>query len=170
MAVYEMNIKDLARFISDTKFGFMPIDVDSTIGYRTNGESRYKIDTHEINCNRIIITNDCFINTDGNIVVASYIPAIEYRLKTNEFPPYYNIGKHLVFDFKTNSFVLEYKIEKDIILDSFNDFRNCMDKLIDYIGENIEEAINCFNYGKDGWDIYDVDCSIYWSVSKTKTK
>lgn len=165
MAVYEMNMKDLARFISDTKFGFMPIDVDSTIGYRTNGNSEYKIDAHKITCNRIYVVNDCFLNTDGNIVVTSYIPAIEYFLNTNELSPYYSSGKHLMFKFEAYSQVLRYEIGK-ITLSSFDDFKECMNLLIDFIGENIESTINDFCFGE--WNICNVDCDICWQVDKIK--
>lgn len=166
MAVYEMNTKDLARFISDTKFGFMPTDVDSTIGYRTNGNSRYKIEAYDIRCDRIYIVNDCFIGTDGNIVVASHIPAIEYYLNTNELSSYYNNGTHLTFKYRMESQVLRYEIGKDVVLNSYDDLNDCMENLISYIGQNIEESMNDFRGGE--WNIFDVDCDILWQVDKIK--
>ena len=169
MAVYEANTRSLAEFISDTKFGFMPDKVNSKPGYRNTGSrSRYKISAHKIGCDRIYVVNDCFIDIDGNIVVTSYIPAIKYRLITNELSGYYNNNEHLSFGYKTNSQVLRYEIENGIELKSYKDFEECMDSLIEYIGQNIEESINEFRGGD--WIIEDIMCDILWQVDKIKNK
>ena len=165
MAVYEANIRSLAEFISDTKLGFMPREVESTTGYRRDG-SRYIISAHKINCDRIYVTNDCFIDIDGNIIVTSYIPAIKYYLISNELSACYGSGKHLSFEFKTESQVLRYKIGKNIELKSYDDFKKCMDNIIKYIGQNIEKSINDFR--GNSWKIEDVICDILWQVDKTK--
>ena len=167
MAVYEANVRSLAEFISDTKFGFMPDKVTSTSGWRVDG-SRYMISAHKISCDRIYVVNDCFIDVDGNIVVTSYIPAIKYRLITNELSGYYNNDEHLSFGYKTNSLVLRYEIENGIELKSYKDFEECMDSLIEYIGQNIEESINEFRGGD--WIIEDIMCDILWQVDKIKSK
>lgn len=167
MAVYEANIRSLAEFISDTKFGFIPDKVTSTKGWRGNG-SKYMISAHKINCDRIYVVNDCFIDVDGNIVVTSYIPAIKYYLISNELSACYKNGEHLSFEFKADSQVLRYEIGKDIELKSYDDFQDCMDCLIEYIGQNIEETINDFKGGS--WKINDVVCDILWQVDKIKSK
>ena len=167
MAVYEANVRSLAEFISDTKFGFMPDKVTSTSGWRVDG-SRYMISAHKISCDRIYVVNDCFIDVDGNIVVTSYIPAIKYRLITNELSGYYNNDEHLSFGYKTNSLVLRYEIENGIELKSYKDFEECMDSLIEYIGQNIEESINEFRGGD--WIIEDIMCDILWQVDKIKNE
>jgi hypothetical protein len=167
MAVYEANIRSLAEFISDTKLGFIPSEVTSTKGWRGDG-SRYMISAHKINCDRIYVTNDCFIDIDGNIVVTSYIPAIKYNLISNELSPYYKNGEHLSFGFKTESQVLRYEIGKDVELNSYDDFQDCMDCLVEYIGQNIEKTINDFKGGS--WKIDDVVCDILWQVDKIKNR
>ena len=169
MAVYEANTRSLAEFISDTKLGFMPDKVSSTVGYRDTGSrSRYNISAHKIGCDRIYVINDCFIDIEGNIVVTSYVPAIKYRLITNELSNYYRDDEHLSFGYKVNSQVLRYKIGKDTELKSYDDFEECMDCLIEYIGQNIEESINEFSGGD--WKIKDVMCDILWQIDKIKSK
>lgn len=165
MAVYEANTRSLAEFISDTKLGFMVCGVESTTGYRRDGSS-YMISAHEIHCDRIYVVNDCFIDIEGNIVVTSYIPAIEYYLISNELSPSYGKGKHLSFGYKTDNQVLRYEIGKDIELKTYDDFENCMENLVRYIGQNIEEMINDFKGGS--WRIEDVVCDIKWQVDKIK--
>lgn len=169
MAVYEANTRSLAEFISDTKLGFMPCDVESTTGYRIGGSSYYAISAHEIHCDRIYVVNDCFIDIEGNIVVTSYIPAIKYFLFTNELSPSYEKGRHLSFGYKVDSQVLRYEIGKDIELKSYDDFESCMEKLIRFIGNNIEEEINKFKRNKNNsWKIDNVVCDIEWQVDKIK--
>ena len=107
-----------------------------------------------------------FIGTDGNIVVASHIPAIEYYLNTNELSSYYNNGTHLTFKYRMESQVLRYEIGKDVVLNSYDDLNDCMENLISYIGQNIEESMNDFRGGE--WNIFDVDCDILWQVDKIK--
>ena len=165
MAVYEANIRSLAEFLSDTKLGFIPCAVSSTTGYRRDG-SRYMISAHNIKCDRIYVVNDCFIDTEGNIVVTSYVPAIEYYLISNELSPCYKKGDHLSFGFKADSQVLRLKIGKNVKLETYDDFERCMDYLIAYIGQNIEETINDFKGGS--WKIEDVVCDIKWQVDKIK--
>lgn len=165
MAVYELNINSLANFISDTKLGFIPDNVNSTAGYRKN-DSSYMISVHEIHCDRIYVVNDCFIDTENNIVVTSYIPAIKYHLISNELSPCYSKNRHLSFEYKTNSQVLRYNIGKDIKLKTYDDFENCLKNLIRYIGQNIEEMINQFESGT--WKIEDVVCDIEWQVDRIK--
>lgn len=165
MAVYEANIRSLAEFISDTKFGFMPNKITSTKGSRED-KSRYTISAHKINCDRIYVVNDCFIDIDGNIVVTSYIPSIKYYLISNELSAYYEKDTHLSFEFKADSQVLRYEIGKDIELKSYDDFQDCIDCLIEHIGQNIEETIN--NFKGNSWKIDDVVCDILWQVDKIK--
>lgn len=165
MAVYEANIRSLAEFISGTKLGFIPDKVTSTKGWRRDGSS-YMISVHKISCDRIYVVNDCFIDVHGNIVVTSYIPAIKYYLVSNELSACYGKGEHLSFEFEADSQVLKYEIGKDIDLKSYDDFKKCMDELIEYIGENIEETINDFKGGS--WKIDDVECDILWQVDKIK--
>lgn len=165
MAVYEANIRSLAKFISDTKLGFIPSKVNSTTGYRVDG-SKYMISAHKINCERIYIINDCFVDINGNIVVTSYIPNIKYRLVTNELSAYYKKGDHLSFEFMSDSKVLRYKINNNIELKFFDDFERCMNNLIEYIEQNIEDTINEFK--GNSWGIYGVVCDILWQVDKTK--
>jgi hypothetical protein len=168
MSVYEANIRSLAEFISDTKFGFMPLKVKSTTGYRGDNNSNYEISAYKICCDRIYVVNDCFIDIDGNIVVASYIPNIKYSLYTNELSGYYKDGEHLPFLFNCNSNVIRYKIGKDIELKSYDDFEECMAMLIEFIEQHIENAINSFDGG--AWTIKNVDCDISWQVDKIKLK
>lgn len=93
MAVYEANTRSLAEFISDTKLGFIPCNVESTTGYRMNGEgSNYIISAHEIHCDRIYVVNNCFIDIEGNIVVTSYVPAIKYHLISIQQPTVKTVG------------------------------------------------------------------------------
>lgn len=165
MAVYEANIRSLAEFISDTKLGFIPHAVRSTTGYRRDGSS-YIISAHDIKCDRIYVVNDCFIDIDGNIVVTSYIPALKYYLISNELSPAYRKGEHLSFEFNADSQVLRYEIGKDIELNTYDDFENCIENLISYIGQNIEETINDFKGGS--WRMEDVVCDIEWQVDKIK--
>ena len=167
MAVYEANIRSLAEFISDTKLGFIPKEVESTIGYRKDGSS-YMISVHEIRCDRIFIVNDCFIDIEGNIVITSYVPEITYYLLSNELSSCYSKGTHLSFEFRADSQVLRYEIGKDIELKTYDDFKRCMEDLIKYIGLNIEEMINGFKCGS--WRIEDVVCDIEWQVDKIKNK
>ena len=164
MAVYEANVRSLAEYISDTKLGFIPKEVKSTTGYRVSG-SQYLIEAHDINCDRIYVVNDCFIGTDGNIVVISYIPAVEYSLITNELSPCYGKGKHLSFKYETESQVVRYTVEKNIELNSYSDFEDCMNCLIEFIGQNIEKSMNEF---RGSWRIDDVVCDIVWQVDKIK--
>lgn len=167
MAVYEANTRSLAEFISDTKLGFMPCDVESTTGHRVNAEgSNYMISAHEIHCDRIYVVNDCFIDVEGNIVVTSYVPAIKYYLVSNELSPSYGKGKHLSFEYRADSQVLRYEIGKDIELKTYDDFESCMENLVRYIGQNIEEMINDFK--GSSWRIEDVVCDIEWQVDKIK--
>ena len=165
MAVYEANTKSLAEFISDTKLGFMPASVSSSTGYRRNG-SQYIIKANDIKCDRIYVVNDCFIDIDGNIVVASYIPEIKYFLITNELSECYKPGTHLSFEYKAESQVLNYVITKDISLKSYEDFKICIENLIDFIGKKIEDSINDFK--NSGWQIKDVICDISWQIDKIK--
>ena len=167
MAVYEANIRSLAEFISDTKLGFKSSGVRSTTGYRNNG-SKYMVSAHEISSDRIYITNDCFIDTNGNMVVTSYIPAIKYYLVTNELSSHYRKGEHLSFDFKANSQVLRYEINKDIELKSYEDFQKCIDNIINLIGQHIEKSINDFK--GNAWKIEDVVCNVSWQVDRIKIK
>lgn len=167
MAVYEANIKSLAEFISDTKLGFIPSEVTSTSGYRRDGSS-YMISAHKINCDRIYVVNDCFLDINGNVIITSYIPAIKYYLMTNELSPCYRKGDHLGFEFKTNSQVLKYEIKNDIELKSYDDFEKYIGKLIKFIGKNIEKSINEFKGGS--WRIDGVKCDIFWQVDKVKNK
>lgn len=164
MSVYKINFEDLAKFISDIKFGFKLSSVTSTEGWRCDG-ARYKISVQKINCDRIQIVNDCFINYDGSVTVISYIPEINYHLISNELSACYN-NTHLPFEFKANSKVIRYKIGNDTKLKSFEDFQDCVDCLIEYIGQNIEHMINEFNGGQ--WNIEDVICDITWQVDKFK--
>lgn len=166
MAVYEANTRSLAEFISDTKFGFMPSEVTSTKGWRGDG-SRYMISVHKISCDRIYVVNDCFIDIDGNIIITSYVPAIKYLLISNELSACYRSGEHLSFDFKAHSQVLKYEIGKNIELKSYDDFKKCIDNLIEYIGQNIEKTINDF---KGEWKIDGVMCDILWQVDRIKSK
>lgn len=167
MAVYEANTRSLAEFISDTKLGFIPYDVESTVGYRRDSnDSSYMISAHEIHCDRIYVVNDCFIDTEGNIVVTSYVPAIKYHLISNELSPSYGKGRHLSFEYRVDSQVLRYEIGKDIELKTYDDFENCLKNLIRYIGQNIEEMINQFKSGT--WKIEDVVCDIEWQVDRIK--
>lgn len=166
MAVYEANARSLAEFISDTKLGFIPSKVTSTTGYRVNGTS-YLIEAHDIRCDRVYVVNDCFINTDGTIVVTSYIPAIKYFLISNELSSYYKKGEHLSFEYKTESQVLRYEIRKNLILESYDDFEDCMDSLVEFIGQNIEESINDFDCNGP-WKMDNVVCDIMWQVDKIK--
>lgn len=89
MAVYEMNIRNLSEYISDTKFGFGIKNVTSTTGYRIDGSSQYAIEAHDIKCDKIYVVNDCFIDISGNIEITSYIPTIKYFLISNELSKYY---------------------------------------------------------------------------------
>lgn len=178
MAVYEANIRSLAEFISDTKLGFIPCEVESTTGYRINGESsNYIISVHE----RIYVVNDCFIDLEGNIVVVSYIPAIKYHLISNELSTSYRKWEHVPFEYKTDSKVLRYEIEKDIELKTYDDFENCMEDLVRYIGQNLErdckETITCEmclieeminEFKNSSWRIDNVVCNIEWQVDKIK--
>lgn len=167
MAVYEATAKSLAEFISDTKLGFMPCDVESTTGNRKNGEgSSYEISAHEIHCDRINVMNDCFVDIEGNIVVVSYIPAIKYHLISNELSPCYDKGRHFSFEYKVDSQVLRYEFKNDINLKTYDDFQNCIENLIRYIGRNIEEKINNFKGGS--WKIDGVVCDIEWQVDRIK--
>ena len=169
MAVYESNIRSLAEFISETKLGFEPREVISTKGYRiNNGGSRYEISAHKINCNRIYVVNDCFIDIDGNIIVISYVPSVEYTLVSNELSPCYRRGEHLCFKYKADSQVLKYEIGNDVNLNSYNDFHNSIENLIKFIGKNIEASINEFN--GDSWRISGVKCNILWQTDKVKCK
>lgn len=169
MAVYEANTRSLAEFISDTKLGFMPCDVESTTGHRVNSGSSYMISAHEIHCDRIYVVNDCFIDVEGNIVVTSYVPAIKYYLISNELSPSYGKGEHLSFKHKADSQVLRYEICNNIELKTYDDFESCMEKLIRFIEINIEETINEFKKDKDNsWRIEDVVCDIEWQVDKIK--
>ena len=167
MAVYEANTRSLAEFISDTKFGFVPDKVTSTSGWRGDG-SRYMISAHKISCDRIYVVNDCFIDVDGNIIVTSYIPAIKYFLISNELSACYRNGEHLSFEFKAESQVLRYEIGKDIELKSYDDFEKCMDNILRFIGNNIEESIN--EFCGSSWKIDGVICDILWQVDKIKSK
>lgn len=167
MSVYEANTRSLAEFISNTKLGFMPCGVKSTTGYRRDGSS-YMISAHKIHCDRIYIVNDCFIDIEGNIVVASYIPAIKYILISNELSPCFNEGEHLGFEYRADSQVLRYEIEKDIKLRTYDDFENCIENLIRHIGQNIEKMINNFKGGS--WSIDNVVCGIEWQVDRTLRK
>lgn len=168
MAVYEANIRSLAEFISNTKLGFMPCNVKSTTGYRINNGSTYMISAHEIHCDRIYVVNDCFIDIEGNIVVTSYIPTIQYYLITNELSPCYQRGAHLSFQFQADSQVLRYEIGKNIRLKIYNDFESCVENLIRYIGQNIEEMINDFK--GVSWKMDNVVCDIEWQVDRIKAR
>lgn len=83
-----------------------------------------------------------------------------------ELSPSYGKGQHLSFEYKANSQVLRYEIGKDIELKTYDDFEGCMENLIRYIGQNIEEMINDFKGGT--WRIEDVVCDIEWQVDKIK--
>lgn len=167
MSVYEANTRSLAEFISNTKLGFMPCSVKSTTGYRRD-DSSYMISAHKIRCDRIYAVNDCFIGMDGNIVVASYIPSINYTLISNELSPCFSEGAHLGFEYRADSQVLRYEIGKDTKLRTYDDFENCLENLIRHIGQNIEKMINNFKGGS--WSIDNVVCGIEWQVDRTLIK
>lgn len=168
MAVYEANMRSLAEFISETKLSFNPFSVKSTEGYRQDGpRSRYEISAKKITCDKINIVNDCFIDIDGNITITSYIPGFSYSLITNELSEYYKSGDSLGFKFKVDSFVLKQKVtNKDIKLESYNDFEKCLNNLIEDIKEELQNKINEFKYSS--WKIEGVCCSIQWQIDKIK--
>ena len=171
MAVYEANIRSLAEFISDTKFGFMPENVESDIGYRVNKTgNRYKIAAYEIKCDRIYVTNDCFIDVDGNIVVTSYIPSFRYALRTNELSGYYSKDTHLHFEFYADSQVVTNSIRSNVILESYDDFKKCLNEVMESIEYCLKCAINDFRPYQSEWRIEDVVCDIEWQVDKIKSK
>ena len=164
MAVYEANTRSLAQYISDTKLGFNPESVKSTTGYRVSG-NRYLIEAKSIQCDRIYVVNDCFIEANGNIVVTSYVPAVKYCMISNELSECYNRGANLSFEYHASSQVLRYEIDKNTMLETYADFENCMECLIKFIGINIEKSINEF---KGSWKLEDIVCDIQWQVDRIK--
>lgn len=165
MAVYRASLASLAEYISDTRLEFTPIDVRSTTGYRENG-TRYKISAHKIKCNGICIKNDCFIDSDGNVFVISYVPMFRYWLITNELSTGFVKEEHSSFEFKADSQVLKYKIDHDTCIKSYDDFEKCVNSITEYIAQCLGRSINDFNGNE--WEIEDVACDIKWQVGNTK--
>lgn len=169
MAVYKADIENLAKYISNTKLGFTIHDVNNTEKGYTKDESGnvISLSVRQISCKKIYVTNDCFISSDGGIVVAISIPEIKYNawlLKYNDEEC--KTPKSKTFEIETNSMVLDYdEIEYDTKIESYYDFKNWLDRIIDYIGYMLTEEIKNFIENKFKTEI---GFDVIWQVDRIK--
>ena len=164
MKLYEINTRGLGEYISDIQFVFTPEKVTSTKGSRViNHSTHYSISANNIICNDgIHVSNDCFIDANGNVTVISYIPDFKYFLKTNELSECYGKDRHLSCECHTEGQEIRYNINADLI--SYEDFEYYILAITDCIGKNLEDAINQFDCCD--MDIENIKCDIVWKIKK----
>lgn len=171
MAVYKADMESLARFISDTKLGFTIHDVNNTEKWYTNDGfgNVISLSVRQISCKNICVTNDCFISSDGSIVVAISIPEIEYNVWLNEYnDKECKIPKSKTFRIETNSMVLDYdEIENDAKIETYYDFKVWLDRIIDYIGHILSEEIRDYIENKFKTEI---GFDVIWQVDRIKNQ
>lgn len=165
MAVYEMNRKAIANYLSNTLNEVILGCKTSDEGKRINREGyTYPVRVVAVNGAKAIVPKvDCFLNRDESITVRVYLPGYDYFVKTEELGKSYRPGENLSFPFCVNPRSFEYVLPNGEV-NSYNDFKEAMKDLIRRVSEKMGEDINRFQ-GNDHWTIVGIkvipDFSIY---------
>lgn len=144
MAVYEMNRKAIAEYLSSTRNEFILGCSVSNEGKRVNrAGNTYPIQVIDLKAEGVIPNVDCFLNTDDSISVRVYLPGYTYFAVTKELHKAYGGNSSLRFSFICEPRSFEYTLPNGEVT-SYKDFKEPMGDLIRRISEEMKQDINCF--------------------------
>lgn len=170
MAVYEMNRKALAEYLSDTINEFVFKCNPSKEGQRVNKHgSAYPIKIVDIKqTTKVIPKVDCFLNNGESITVRVYLPKYEFVISTSELHKAYDPKKYLGFSFFAEPRSFEYTISNTKV-ESYNDFKDIMDDMLRRISNELGQDINRFET-KEEWHILGIYLDVYFDINSMNTK
>lgn len=169
MAVYEMNRRAIAAYLSDTKNEFVLGCVPSGEGKRVNKfGSSYPVKVVGLKGKEIEPRVDCFLNRDESITVRVYLPRFAFWAVTQELHKAYSPDERLSFGFAVEPKSFEYTLPKDKV-DSYVDFKEPMDDLIQRISKELTKYINRFQT-KEDWTITGIKIKTAFTVHSRSTK
>lgn len=170
MAVYEMNRRAIAEYLSDTKNEFSIGCKPSKEGKRISTDgSTYPIQIVELSTvHNIVPRVDCFLNADETISVRVYLPEYKYFVKTKELHKAYSTRDRLSFEFYTKARSFEYTLP-ELDINSYHDFKEVMDDMIQKISAMMKHNINQFQTDET-WTIEGINVDVTFDIYSTNTK
>lgn len=170
MAVYEMNKRSIAEYLSDTRNEFVLGCNPSEEGQRRskNGDT-YPIKVVELSTTQNIVPKvDCFLNADETIAVRVYLPKYTYFVKTRELHKSYSSRDRLSFSFYANPKSFEYTLPK-FDVKFYEDFKEAMDDLTQKISSMLKHDINQFRTNEE-WTITGINVDVTVDIHSMSTK
>ena len=170
MAVYEMNRKALAEYLSDTinEFAFKCNTSKECQRINKHGDA-YPIKIVDIKQIKNVIPKvDCFLNKGESITVRVYLPKYDFIISTSELHKAYDPQKYLGFSFFAEPRSFEYTISNTKV-ESYNDFKDVMDDMLRRISNELRQDINKFET-KEEWHIHGIYLDVSFDIHSMNTK